>query len=161
MLSFNRNKINQTGLYCLRAPIIMPYVFAVIISLFSVDCYASEETNSSARSDINKTISYAIKLLEDKHAKEFIDEFIYPKNLQSMLQKNTHNKITQNFLKKKNGSLSKAEKLLLKLKYIQARYPNIDNSKLSDTARFAYDQPIGSVQIIILFRENGKWWFVN
>ena len=135
-------------------------VLAILSScLVSVWAQASSD---NPRSNIDSTIEYAISLLENHEYATFIQKIFSPQQLKAMLKKQGINEVVENFTYSKSGRLSKADRLLKQLKYIQARHPKIDGvAPSSSTLNFAYDQPPGHVDIITFWKDEEHWWLKN
>lgn len=111
-------------------------------------------TVDNPRQQLDSAIAEAIRILETGDHIQFVKTFLYPADLQSMLQDGSMDELVADF------SDQFAERLLETLKTVRTQHPVISGTENEAIATFMLEPPVGG-NAIIEFAKVGGYWYIK
>ena len=114
---------------------------------------SAQESKADPREELKTAIPHAIKLLEQKEYKTFMEQFVPPKIIETMKGSGMFEQIAQRF-----GQGEKSKQLLSVLKEVKDIQPEYNADKTEAT--YKLKEARGNKEKIV-FKTEGKLWYIN
>jgi len=111
----------------------------------------SADSKLDPRENLETAIPVAIKLLEKKDCKLFLEQFVPPKLLENILKKVTIDEFAKKF------SEEKSERLIAVLKEVEAAKPKLEQD--GKLATFQLEKELAGKKSIS-FKKINKYWYI-
>lgn len=118
-------------------------------------CSGAAVSQPDSRKDLDDTIAMAIAALEKADHRRFVEQFLYPADLQALLEDVSMDELVDEF------STDHAQSLLIVLKNIRTRTPDLSRDGDEEQATYQLAEPVHGNNSIRLARFEGNWYIRN